>query len=365
MKHLSKLVFLLLLCLFAIPAHAQDFWGKWPDKCDPKATGKLLATNLLDRSGYYLAKTGGLQYPEVCTAYGALRFADATHDQELVDKIIARYQAIISPNGQTPDGKQLTRPAISVDSGVFGALPFEIYLLNHDDRYLQLGKKSADAQWESPRDDGLTSQTRFWIDDMFMITALQVQAYRATHDPIYLDRAAKEMVAYLDKLQQPNGLFYHGENAEHYWGRGDGWVAVGMAELLLSLPDDHPQRARIMDGYHKMMAALLKYQSDTGMWRQLIDNPDAWPESSGTGMFTFAMAVGVKHGWLDAAAYKEPTRKAWIALCADIDEKGNVKEVCEGTNKNPDTQFYLDRQRKTGDFHGQAAAIWAAWALLD
>ena len=41
-----------------------------------------------------------------------------------------------------------------------------------------------------------------------------------------------------------------------------------------------------MRGYNTMRA-LLKYQVD-GMWRQLIDRGDAWPESS-SAMFSFAM----------------------------------------------------------------------------
>jgi len=88
--------------------------------------------------------------------------------------------------------------------------------------------------------NGLSDQTRFWIDDMYMITILQVQAFRATGDRVYLDRAALEMVAYIDKLQQPNGLFFHGVNAPHFWGRGNGWIAAGMPELLSELPADHP-----------------------------------------------------------------------------------------------------------------------------
>ena len=62
---------------------------------------------------------------------------------------------------------------------------------------------------------------------MYMLTILQLQAYRATGDKKYLDRDANEMVAYLDKLQQPNGLFYHAPDVPFFWGRGDGWVAAG------------------------------------------------------------------------------------------------------------------------------------------
>ena len=189
---------------------------------------------------------------------------------------------------------------------------------------------------------------------MYMITAVEVQAYRAMGDARYLDRAALEMTAYLDKLQQPNGLFYHAPDVPFYWGRGNGWVSAGMTEMLRSLPADHPRRARILEGYRKMMKSLLEFQGRDGMWRQLIDHPEAWPETSSTGMFTFAMVTGVKSGWLDGAVYGPAARKAWLALAGYIDQNADVTSVCEGTNKKNDLEFYLARARRTGDFHGQA-----------
>ncbi len=150
---------------------------------------------------------------------------------------------------------------------------------------------------------------------MYMLTILQLEAYRATGDKKYLDRDAMEMTAYLEKLQQPNGLFYHAPDVPFYWGRGDGWVAAGMAEMLRELPSDHPQRKKIFDSYQKMMAALLKYQGKDGMWRQLIDHDEAWPESSGSAMFTFALITGVKNGWLDAATYGPAARQSMDRRC--------------------------------------------------
>jgi rhamnogalacturonyl hydrolase YesR len=44
------------------------------------------------------------------------------------------------------------------------------------------------------------------------------------------------MAAYLDKLQQPSGLFYHAPDVPFYWARGDGWVAAGMAGILAICP---------------------------------------------------------------------------------------------------------------------------------
>ncbi len=60
---------------------------------------------------------------------------------------------------------------------------------------------------------------------------------------------------------------------------------------------------RFEPSYLAMMSALLKYQGKDGMWRQLIDHDEAWPESSSSAMFTFALITGVKNAWLDAKTY--------------------------------------------------------------
>jgi rhamnogalacturonyl hydrolase YesR len=331
----------------------------------------------------------GLIYPEVCTSYGALRFANAIGDKQLVEAVIDRYKGMLLPTApatQPAGGRRGVRGispaagyagnmiprATTVDTSVFGTLPLEIYELTGDQRYLPIGKKSADDQWINPIEGGLTRQSRWWVDDMFMISAVQANAFRATKDPIYLDRLATQMTAYLDKLQQPNGLFHHADDVPAFWGRGNGWVAAGLTELLTDLPKSHPKYERIMDGYQKMMAALLKYQGSDGMWHQLIDKADSWDETSGSGMFTFAMATGVRKGWLDAAQYKDAAKKAWIGLSGYLNENGQVREVCVGTNKYPMAQgadgmiaYYENRGRTVGDLHGQAGFIWAAWAMVN
>lgn len=312
--------------------------------------------------------TGHIIYPEVCAWYGALTFARESDDQKLASGLAQRFEPLFGAEAN------LVPEPNHVDNTVFGSVPLELYIQTKDARYLTMGQRMADAQWEPPKsntgkakeyhDRGLTKQTRLWIDDMYMITAVQSQAYRATNDRKYIERAAKEMVFYLDKLQRLNGLFYHAPDAPFYWGRGNGWVAAGMTELLRSLPADNPDRPRILQGYERMMSTLRYYQADSGMWRQLINDPQSWPESSSTAMFTFAMISGVKNGWLDARLYAPCARKGWLALVSHLDQNANLGEVCEGTNKNSDRQFYLDRKRLKGDLHGQAALLWCATALL-
>jgi len=342
-------------------AQAQArYFGDWPEGTSPREIGKRLAENFVKRNfEYQSGKREFVIYPEACAWYGALNVAGAIGDHDLEKALVAKFDPFL-----TPDGARHISPQAHVDYHVFGIVPLELYLQTKDKKYLSIGQGFADRQWEETTPDGITAEARYWIDDMYMITALEVQAFRATHDRKYLDRAAKTMAAYLDKLQQPNGLFFHAPDAQFYWSRGNGWEAAGMAELLLSMPKDHPLRPRILDGYHKMMASLLKYQGDDGLWRQLIDHPESWPETSGTGMFTFAMITGVRNGWLPAKTYGPAARKAWLGLVKHIDENANVTDVCEGTNKGFSVQYYLDRKRLTGDLHGQAAALWSAMALL-
>ena len=150
-------------------------------------------------------------------------------------------------------------------------------------------------------------------------------------------------------------------------------MAAGSAELLSCLPENHPRRARILAGYRKMMAALLATQNERGLWNQLLYKPDSWTETSGSGMFTFAFVTGVKRGWLDEKTYGPAAHKAWLALVGLLDEQGNLREVCVGTDKadkvvGPDLaaqlKFYNERPRATGDLHGQSAMLWTAGALL-
>ncbi len=343
------------------PAHPEDSWGAWATGQEPTTIGTKVVQNLLDRPKLDLSG-GGLTYQETCCGYGAVRFAAAIKNPDLLNKVIARYQAII-----TPAGARLAPKPDHVDRSVFGILPLELYKDqdSHDPQYLALGLKYADVQFATLNPAGLSSETRYYIDDAFKLCAMQMLAYRATQKADYAANAVKEMNAFVDQLQQPTGLFFHGPDAHVYWGRGNGWIAAGLTEMLLNLPATDPQRAKIMTSYKAMMAGLLKYQAADGRWRQVIDDDQAWEENSSTGYFIFALGEGVDQGWLDAATYRPVVKKAWGALCGQIDPQGNILDVGGVTEHSNDVSYYLAIPRTNGNLHGQFAAMWAATALLD
>lgn len=362
----------------------------FPESADPLKVGLKVSERFLSRphsstgswyteeerakGGLFNFPVGYIVYPDVCAWYGALLYSEVTSNKGLFDKLVQRAAPIVYG-----DEMNLIPVANHVDNNIFGVVPLEIYSVNRDERFLKLGKYMADEQFktldpteyaqldsvsEKWYDSGLSWNSRMWIDDMYMLPILQIEAYKATGDTIYIERAGKEMAAYLKELQKENGLFHHADNVPIYWGRGNGWVAAGMAEVLDKLPENSIYFEPIMNGYLKMMETLLKYQSENGMWNQIVDDPKAWPETSCTGMFAFSFIKGVKKGWLKSEKYALPARKSWVALCEYIDENGDVTDICIGTNKKNDYQYYLDRAKMTGDLHGQAPVLWCAAELL-
>jgi unsaturated rhamnogalacturonyl hydrolase len=184
----------------------------WPAGMSPREIGKRVAERFLavPRQSTDTAPSP-ITYPEACTWYGALTFAQLSADQGLSAQLIKRFDPLLR------EPAMLVPKPDHVDNTVFGVVPLQIYRETREKRYLDMGLQFADKQWDNPSPGGLTRQSRFWIDDMFMITAVQVQAYRATGQQKYVDRAALEMTAYLDKLQQPDGLFFHAPDAPIFW----------------------------------------------------------------------------------------------------------------------------------------------------
>ncbi len=368
----------------------DKYFKDWPEGADPLTVGKRLAEVFLAQN----LPTGSgddpnddyKHYKDACAWYGALSIAGLVDDAALTSGLIAKYEPYkntwsgFSPPNNNYDGH--------VDNNVFGIVPLEIAKVDPDPIYLTEGDLLADHQVEQ-----IAAQIRFAIDDMFMITSLQVQAYRVlpsgtaeeqSHRNRHLDTAAETMVTYLETMQEDNGLFpHHRDNAAFRisWGRGNGWYAAGMAEMIRELPLDHPEHGGINEGYMKMMNGLLQYQiregqAGAGLWKQVVDSDDErnWAETSGSAMFAYALVSGVRRGWLDVETFGPAARSAWLGLVAKVNAQGQIQDTSNwaylpsshegGPSFSGDEEnYYFQRERLTGDNHGQAPVMWTAAAL--
>lgn len=346
----SKAILVLSLVVLSFVAWANEPASeKIHVKNNPAEVGKKVANNVIN-------KRFGWRYQRACAYYGSLIFSDVTNDPAILKKVEKGYRGFSKGIKFNLKGH--------VDYNVFGIWPFEIYRQTGDEQYLKKPKFLADHEFEKLQEDGLSSFTRFWIDDMYMVGSLQVQAYKSTGDTVYLNRAAKTIKVYCDKLQKPNGLFHHRADAPFYWGRGNGWAAAAFAEIIQVLPENHMYYGEIKTAYTNMMKTLISYQGDDGMWHQLLDDPDSYAETSCTGMFIYALATGLDKGWLSNDDYVKVVAKGWDALAGYVNEKGETENVCIGTNAKDSKEHYLNRPTKTGNFHGQAAVLWSATAIL-
>lgn len=340
----------LLLMLIASPSALYSQEKKVPElKTDPGIIGNKVATNVIERRF-------GWRYQKVCSYYGALIFADATGNKEIARKVEEGF-------GPYNTGKKKYKKG-HVDFNVFGIWPLELYRQTGNEDYFSKGLALADDEYKNLRTDGLSDLTRWWVDDMYMVGSLQVQAYKNTGNEVYMDRAALQLISYTDSLQKQNGLFFHRPDAPFYWGRGNGWAAAAMAEVLLVLAEDHKHYDALLAAYRKMMKGLLANQGESGMWHQLLDNHNSFEEPSCTGMFLFAMITGLDLGILPKDEYLDAVENGWNALSKYVNEKGEVKDVCMWTNAKKREGYYLRRPRITGDYHGQAAFLWASTAMI-
>lgn len=373
----KKIRVLFALCFlpafFAGPdglARATDD-GSRPDSAETAVlvkTGTLLCRRLLE-SGHRLREGKWMHESEIYTWYGALRYARAAGDRQLAERLTARFDSLAE---QRP---RLLPPPTTPERSVAGCLPLLLYRQTGRTGYADLGLPFADSQWELPAvntlrqrhyaGQGYSWQTQMRLEDIFLIVLLQAEAFRATANPEYADRAARQAVYYIDELQRPGGLFFQTPEVPFYWCRGNGLAAAALAELLKILPAAHPNRAALLNAFTLQAAAWKEFRTYDGVWNHLVDRTDGWPETSGSAWAAYALITGVRSGWLDRSVYGPVAKNAWKALLTYLEPDGGVRETAEETSPRNDRAYYDDRKRPAGDLLGQGPYLWCLCALLE
>ena len=235
----------------------------------------------------------------------------------------------------------------------------ELTLATGDDRYSRLIIDAANrfrpgAAGEAPQ----PCDPDFRTEDMFMAAALLGRAHRLTGETGYLDILVDFLLA--AKIQQENGLFWHCRPAEFYWGRGNGFAALGLTEALSYMPEDYPRRADVLAMYHKLIEALRHLQRQSGMLPNVLDFPGSYEEFTSTCMMGYSMARGLRRGWLPQD-YRSTLALAWQGVAERIDDVGNVVDACASTGVQNTVRDYLDRPAISGfDDRSGGFALWFA-----
>jgi unsaturated rhamnogalacturonyl hydrolase len=153
-----------------------------------------------------------------------------------------------------------------------------------------------------------------------------------------------------------------------------GWYAMAIVDVLDQLPANHPKRPALLAIVNRLAAAIQKYQDPkSGVWYQILNMPTGkgnYLEASASCMFVYALAKGVRQGYIPAT-YKAVAQKAYqgiikqfISVDADGQTNLNGTVSVAGLGGNPyrdgSYEYYLSEKVITNDPKGVGAFIQAS-----
>ena len=176
-----------------------------------------------------------------------------------------------------------------------------------------------------------------WCDALFMAPAVYTRLYTLTGNKKYMIFADAEFKATYNHLyDKDDKLFfrdsrYFGQQEANgkkvFWGRGNGWVIGGLAEILKTLPaEDTEYRPFYLQLFKELSESLTNLQNKDGFWHASLLDPDSYPspETSATGFIVYGLAYGVNQGYLPADKYLQVIQKGWNALVSAVEPDGKL-----------------------------------------
>ncbi len=193
------------------------------------------------------------------------------------------------------------------------------------------------------------------VEDFFFAGTLLGRASRLGGPSVYAE-ALMDYLAAADTLQA-NGLYWHCRAAPWFWGRGNAFAALGLAEAL-SHVDDHPKRDLLVERNATHLTALVRHQDASGLWHQVVDDPASYLEHSASTILGYALARGLRGGWLSGALFEDALARAWAGTAARTGPGGELDQVCISTGPLESREAYIGREFTTGvDDRGGAFAL--------
>ena len=135
---------------------------------------------------------------------------------------------------------------------------------------------------------------------------------------------------FVPPYKEPNG-----QNC--YWSRGNGWVLAALVRVLSLLPQKDVHRAEYLQDYRDMVKALIPLQRADGFWNASLRDSTHFggKELSGTALFTYGIAWGIRQGYLDKKTFLPVVIRSWTAMTTDALHANGMLGYVQGTGKEP------------------------------
>ncbi|MFH6993544.1 glycoside hydrolase family 105 protein [Flavobacterium sp. FlaQc-48] len=278
-----------------------------------------------------------------------------------------------------------------------GKILFELYKTTKDNRYLVAMQTLRKQLQTHPRTNsgGFWHKKiypyQMWLDGLYMGTPFYARYTVEFDKGKDLDDVAKQFEEiHLHTIDKKTGLLFHAwdeskqmpwANKEtgtspNFWSRSIGWYMMALVDVLDYMPKEHPKRKELIQYLNEISAAVAKYQDPSGLWFQVTDSGTKdgnYLEASGSEMFVYAFAKGVKKGYLPQG-YKKRAEKGFDGIInklvtVDPDGEIHITQVCAsaGLGGNPyrdgSYEYYIKEKIKIDNSHGLGPFILAALEL--
>ena len=264
------------------------------------------------------------------------------------------------------------------DNGPIGASLIELQMRHPNKNFLNYIHTTENhlMQAEPRLSDGTIAriwphENTIWADDLFMAVSFLCRMGKMTGNVKYFDDAANQVLNYTKYLWCPEKQIYyhcyHTDNQEHgvaHWSRANGWIAMAQADLLAMMPENHPKRDAVIRNLRQQLSGVARYQGKNGLWHQILDKTDSYEEITGTAMFVFAIARGVKEGWLHKD-FIYVAEQGLNGMMTKISDKGDVTAICVGTGIMPSLAFYYNRPVQENAPMGEGPVLRALIEMSD
>ena len=173
---------------------------------------------------------------------------------------------------------------------------------------------------------------QMWLDGLYMAEPFYAEYASVFHQPQGFPVITRQFALIEEHARDPKtGLLYHGWDESRkaawtnpvtgdshiFWGRGMGWYMMALVDTLPYYPAHDPGRAELLAILQRTARAVVRYQDPkSGLWFQVLNMPKApgnYLESSASCMFTYALAKGVRLGYLPAS-YEQNAVQAWRGI---------------------------------------------------
>lgn len=220
--------------------------------------------------------------------------------------------------------------------------------------------------WSYYLSNTIMRRETLWNEGLHMYGPGLAALTRGTGDPKYLDEALR----YVDHIRQyhlrDDGLLAHssshGKPLGLTWARGTLHALIGMLYMLEEMPREHPRFDDMLNLLDTVGRTLIKHQdAESGLWRNLIDHPDARRECSGTAGFGYIYARCINEGWLDRDTYEPMVRAAWQGL-KRLAWRDGFAANCRGSGPAPLPEYYLARPQ---GFSKGPPQCWATMLMVE